>query len=104
MGKTAQESKDIEVEQGIKIASAASKTASLKHFIWSTLPDATGTSGGKFPCPHLDSKAVVDKHIMDKLPELAKKTTFLWVGFYGSNLAYFPTTKPAMFVSSLPLI
>ena len=28
------------------------------------------------------------------MPELAAKTTFVWVGFYGTTLAYFPPLKP----------
>ena len=84
---------------GIKIATAASKTASLTHYIWSSLPSCEKTSGGKFPVPHCDSKAIVDQHILEKLPELAKKTTFLWVGYYASNLAYFPLCKVEYFVS-----
>ena len=52
--------------------------------------------------PHCDSKAIVDQHIFDNLPELAKKTTFLWVGYYASNLAYFPLCKVEYFVSGFP--
>ena len=87
---------------GIKIATAASKTASLTHYIWSSLPSGDKTSGGKFPVPHCDSKAIVDQHIFDELPELAKKTTFLWVGYYASNLAYFPLCKVEYLVSRFP--
>ena len=103
MGKDAPQSRDIEVEQGIKIATAASKTSSLKHYVWSSLPGGKKTSDGKFEVPHCDSKAIIDDHIMEKLPELAKKTTFLWVGFYASNLAYFPLCKPNMIVRLLPV-
>ena len=46
---------------GIKIATAASKTASLTHYIWSSLPSGDKTSGGKFSVPHCDSKAIVDQ-------------------------------------------
>ena len=84
---------------GIKVATAASKTASLTHYIWSSLPGPEKISGGKFPVPHCDSKAIVDRHILDQLPELAMKTTFLWVGYYASNLAYFPLCKVEYFVS-----
>ena len=101
MGKDAHQSRDIEVEQGIKIAAAASKVSSLKHYIWSSLPGGEKTSNGKFPVPHCDSKAIIDEHIHSKMPDLAKKTTFLWVGFYGTNLVYFPLCKPNMLVSWL---
>ena len=87
---------------GIKIATAASETASLKHYIWSSLPGGKKTSGGKFAVPHCDSKAAIDDYILDKLPELAKKTTFLWVGYYASNLALLPMAKVEYLVSTIP--
>ncbi len=37
IGKDAVQSRDIEVEQGIMIATAAFKTYSLKHYVWSSL-------------------------------------------------------------------
>ena len=82
---------------GIKVATAASKTASFHHYICSSLPGPEKLSRGKLP--HCDAKAIVDRHILDQLPELAKKTTFLWVGYYASNLAYFPLCKVEYFVS-----
>ena len=44
--------------------------------------------------PHLDYKAQADAYLLREMPELAAKTTFLWVGFYGTNMAYFPPLKP----------
>lgn len=87
---------------GIKIATAASKTPSLKHYVWSSLPGAEKSSGGKFTVPHCDSKAIIDEYIEEKLPELAQKTTFLWVGYYASNLVFFPMVKPEYTVRHLP--
>lgn len=88
---------------GIKIATAASKTPSLKHYVWSSLPGAEKSSGGKFVVPHCDSKAIIDEYIEGKLPELAQKTTFLWVGYYASNLVFFPMIKPEYTVREYPL-
>jgi hypothetical protein len=56
-------------------------------------------SGGKYLVPHMEYKAQVDDHIRANLPELAKKTTFLWTGWYPTNMAYMPLIKPMEVVS-----
>ncbi|ORY04863.1 hypothetical protein BCR34DRAFT_591066 [Clohesyomyces aquaticus] len=93
-GKTQAESGTLEAEQSMKLARAASKTSTLEHYIWSTLPNAKNSSNGKAPVPHFDYKADVDDRIRAELPDLAKKTTYLWLGFYPTNLAFFPMVKP----------
>lgn len=76
-----------EVMQGKNLATAAASTPSLKHYIWSTLPNAKDISNGKWVIPHFEGKNVVDAYIQNELKDsLWGKTTFLWVGFYGSNL------------------
>ena len=44
--------------------------------------------------PHLDHKAGVDERIQKELPELAAKTTYIWMGWYSSNMAFFPVIRP----------
>jgi len=83
---------ELEVTQGINIAKAAAATETLEHFIWSTLPDGRKISNGKFIVPHFDGKNQVDRYIKSDLA-LLEKTTFLWVGFYASNLT-FPMFTP----------
>lgn len=90
---------EIEYNQGVKMANAASKTASLEHYIFATLPSASKATNGKIHVPHMDYKANVDVYIKGKLPELAKKTTFVWHGMYASNSAFFPCMKPTFLVS-----
>jgi NmrA-like family len=99
-GKTQDQSGEIEEEQAMKLARAAAKTSTLEHYIWSTLPAAKALTGGKFPVPHLDYKANVDHRIRKELPQLAKKTTYLYFGFYPSNMAFFPMMKPLEVVFS----
>lgn len=36
----------------------------------------------------MDGKAQVDEYIINSLPALAEKTTFLWDGFYSKNVRY----------------
>jgi len=96
----AEEASMIDYKQGVNLANAASATASLEHYIWATLPSGTKGSGGKCPIPHTDKKAEVDVYIRDKFPELAKKTTFLWHGFYITNIAYLPMLQPTLLATS----
>jgi hypothetical protein len=88
-----------EQQQATNIAIAASKTEGLEHYVFSTLPSATKTSNGKIAVPHLDYKAEVDIYIREKLPELAKKTTYIYLGWYPQNMAYFPMCKATELVS-----
>lgn len=52
-GKSREESGRIEQQQGISLAKAASKTATLEHYIYSTLPGAAKATGGKIVVPHV---------------------------------------------------
>lgn len=99
--KTLAEAAVIEENQGVALANAAAKTATLEHYIWSTLPEMNELSEGKINVPHCDCKARVDAYIRQNLPTLAAKTTYLWMGFYPSNMAYFPIFKPFKMVSPL---
>ncbi|KAJ9656365.1 hypothetical protein H2201_008559 [Coniosporium apollinis] len=63
---------EIEHNQGVNMARAASKTTTLEHYIWSTLANPMKISNGKYLIPHFE--------------ELLKKTTFLWVTYFASNL------------------
>ncbi|HLZ11118.1 MAG TPA: NmrA/HSCARG family protein [Candidatus Acidoferrum sp.] len=53
-----------EAEQATAAIRAA-KDAGVKHFIWSTLPDVEGISGGKFHVPHFTGKAKVDRVVKE---------------------------------------
>ncbi|MCJ1398028.1 hypothetical protein MMC11_001225 [Xylographa trunciseda] len=83
-----------EQDQAITLAKAAAKTKTLEHYIWSTLPSTKTVSGGKHFVPHMEPKSQVDQYIRDKLPELAEKTTFLWVAWYAANMAKMILIKP----------
>ena len=58
-------------EQGtneLKQATAAvrvAKDVGVKHFIWSTLPDAAAISDGKFHVPHFTGKAKIDRIVKE---------------------------------------
>ncbi|GCB22902.1 NmrA-like family domain-containing protein 1 [Aspergillus awamori] len=89
---------EIEYQQGVNLAQAASQTPSLELYIWSTLPDSRTLSSGAVVVPHFAAKARVDEFIkQDQV--LLSKTVFLWVTFYTSNLFY-PPFAPVYAVSS----
>jgi hypothetical protein len=90
----------VELQQGKNIANAAAKTATLKHLIWSTLPDSKKISNGKYVVPHFDGKARIDQYIKSKA-DLYAKTTFLWVTWYAQNYQ-FPMFTPNFAVSLSP--
>src|SRR5712675_1924056 len=62
----------------------AAKEAGVKHFIWSTLPNAEAISGGKFDVPHFTGKARIDSIV--KAAGFASHT-FVIAPFYFQNLA-----------------
>ncbi|KAL4966422.1 NmrA/HSCARG family protein [Aspergillus stella-maris] len=83
---TIEKSMEVETTLGINLAIAASKTESLEHYIFSTLPDSSKYSGGKAIVPYYESKNAVERYIRSNLPGLLEKTTFLWLGWYASNV------------------
>ncbi|KAL4887105.1 hypothetical protein BJY04DRAFT_177308 [Aspergillus karnatakaensis] len=87
-----QKSMDNETQQGINLANAAAATDSLEHYVWSTLPNTRQNSGGRAVVPYFESKNRVDSHIRS-LPDLLQKTTFVWIGWYASNILM-PTQHP----------
>ncbi|GME51530.1 NAD(P)-binding protein [Neofusicoccum parvum] len=93
-GFTQAQAGDIEFRQGVTLARLAAEVKTLEHFIWSTLPAADVLTNGECPVPHFDYKAKVDRHIREKIPALAAKSTFLFFGFYPSNFAFFHMLKP----------
>lgn len=84
-----EEAMKVEYGQGVNIVSAASKTSTLEHFIWSTLPDSRKISNGEYILPHFDAKARIDAYIKEN-KALLSKTTFLYVTYYSGNLLYPP--------------
>jgi hypothetical protein len=72
-GLSADEAGKKEVGQAYNVAVAASKIATLEHYLFSTLPNATALTDGKRSVPHMDHKAGVDERIRKELPQLAAK-------------------------------
>ncbi|KAH8762134.1 hypothetical protein F5883DRAFT_716656 [Diaporthe sp. PMI_573] len=88
-----EKSMETETLLGKNLADAAAATESLEHYVWSTLPNSRRNSGGKVVVPYYESKNRVDDHIKTQHPQLLQKTTFLWLGWYASNMNY-PWYRP----------
>ncbi|KAI8937499.1 hypothetical protein NX059_005217 [Plenodomus lindquistii] len=93
-GKSQTESGEAEAAQAMLLARAVARAPSVEHYIFSTLPNAKKITQGKVEVPHLDYKAEVDERMKKELPELAKKTTFLYYGYYPTNMVTMPNLKP----------
>ncbi|KAJ6134651.1 hypothetical protein N7523_000973 [Penicillium sp. IBT 18751x] len=82
------QSTDIEIAQGKAIADAAAQTSTLKHLIWSALPDPVKLSGGQFRnVHHWKGKSLVTDYIQTKnLALWAKTTTILFPNYFENCL------------------
>ena len=88
------EAGETEAKQAYNVALAASKTPTLQHYLFSTLPQASALTNGERPVPHMDHKAGVDERIRKELPDLAAKTTYVWMGWYSANMVSMPLIRP----------
>lgn len=101
---------ELENAQGTNLMRAAADTKSLKHLIWSTLPDSNVISKGKWKVPHFMSKQAANAYILGGYTgydaegqqqepgwgSLKDKSTLMSIGVYGSNFrnhSYRPIKK-----------
>ncbi|KAK2735195.1 hypothetical protein FQN57_001335 [Myotisia sp. PD_48] len=74
--------REMEIQQGHNLADAAKET-NIKHLVWSSMPDATKLSGGKYlNVVTFDTKANVERYIR----QLGLPASFFLAGFYMSNI------------------
>ena len=80
----------------------------LKHQRWSITfrapshllsPPRTGSGLYRIWKAYFECKAAVDQYILSRLPDLTKKTTFLWVSYYGLNNLVSPMLMPVKIVT-----
>ncbi|VZH92504.1 unnamed protein product [Fusarium fujikuroi] len=74
-------------ERHVKNAAyAASKTSTLEKYIYSALGPMKDVSKGKYShCHHWETKAAAVKYIKNEMPELAKKTSYVYMAAYATN-------------------
>ena len=98
---------EVETTQGKTAVDAAAKVPSLERFIFSPLIHVAKASGGKYPrSQHANAKGWIADYIQTAQPELAKKTSLIYLGGYNDNPSLMPRPDPApgqyMFVMPLP--
>lgn len=86
----------LEIEQGKNVVrAAAAQLATLELLVLSTLSDTIKWTKGEIKHNyHFDGKAEYTKYLKEQHPELAKKTSYLMVGYYTSNWKTFPVFNP----------
>lgn len=78
--------KEKEIQQNKNIIDAAAKVETLERFIFSSLPNTEKLSGGKYSHVHqFDEKAIAEEYGKTTYPELWKKTSVLYAGFFLEN-------------------
>ncbi|KAM0232314.1 hypothetical protein ACHAP5_010773 [Fusarium lateritium] len=86
-------------------AYAASKTPTLEKYIYSALGPMKDVSKGKYShCHHWETKAAAVKYIENEMPELAKRTSFIYVAAYATNPFFYPKkdTETGEYVLAVP--
>jgi len=81
---------DQEVLHGKYAAIAAASVSSLERFVYSALGPIKKHSKGKYASNHWDSKAGILEFVEERLPNLYKKLSVIYLGGYNTN----PFFKP----------
>ncbi|KAJ6157605.1 hypothetical protein N7470_005197 [Penicillium chermesinum] len=82
---------EIEVNHGKNAAIVAAGISTLQRFVYSALGPMKAASGGKYPhSRHWETKASIVEYIQAEQPELAKKTSFIYIGAYITNRFLYP--------------
>lgn len=79
-------SRERETQQNINIIDAVAKVSTLKRFVFSSLPNTNILSGGKYShIYHFDGKAMAEEYGKSTHPELWRKTSVFYAGYYLEN-------------------
>jgi len=78
--------RDYEAQQNRNIIDAAAKVSTLDRFIYSSLPNMSKLSGGKYAhVYYCDSKAIAEEYGKSTYPKLWEKASVFYAGFYLEN-------------------
>ncbi|KAI0430379.1 hypothetical protein F5Y09DRAFT_356012 [Xylaria sp. FL1042] len=82
---------ETELQHGKNAVSAASGVSTLELLIYSALGPMNVASKGKYPTSyHWETKAAVVEYIKKEQPNLANKTSFIYLGAYATNAFLMP--------------
>lgn len=85
-----------EILHGRNAALAASKIPTLERIVYSALFPMKKLSHGKYDhSHHWESKAAIVDFIRNEVPDLAKKTSEIYLGAYNTNALIMPRPDPA---------
>jgi uncharacterized protein YbjT (DUF2867 family) len=94
-----------EVTHGENAVNVAATIPTLERLIYSALGPMKAASGGKYSdSHHWETKAYIVNYIEKQKVELAKKTSFIYIGAYITNPFLYPKfqAESGMFVAALP--
>jgi hypothetical protein len=96
LDSAAQQAFDAEVEHGKNAVHAASKIPTLERFVYSALGPMSRASGGKYHRTfHWEAKAAVVDYIFGgEMPDLAARTSLVYLGAYNTNALIKPGPDP----------
>ncbi|KAI8623313.1 NAD(P)-binding protein [Xylariaceae sp. FL1651] len=84
-----------ELQHGKNAVIAALGVLTLERFIYSALGPMNAASNGKYPDSyHWEGKAAIVEYIEKEQPELAKKTSTIYIGAYTTNPLLAPKLNP----------
>ncbi|KAJ8125626.1 hypothetical protein O1611_g8014 [Lasiodiplodia mahajangana] len=86
---------DTEVQHGKNAVAAAAGVPTLERLVYSALGPMNAGSNGKYPTSyHWETKAAIVEYIENENPDLAKKTSFIYLGAYATNAFLVPKLDP----------
>ncbi|KAL2821434.1 hypothetical protein BDW59DRAFT_109781 [Aspergillus cavernicola] len=78
--------RELELQQSRNIINAAAKVTTLKHFIFSSIPNSQKISNGKYEhVYHFEGKGLAQEYGQSAHPKLWEKTTVFYAGLYLEN-------------------
>ncbi|KAJ5356477.1 hypothetical protein N7517_011086 [Penicillium concentricum] len=102
---SAKQGYEAEVAHGENAANVAATIPTLERLIYSALGPMNRASSGKYSgCHHWETKAHIVDYIETQKPELAKKTSFIYIACYVINPFLYPRfqLESNKFVSLMP--
>ncbi|KAI0449498.1 hypothetical protein F5B21DRAFT_494158 [Xylaria acuta] len=86
---------EAEVLHGKNAVQAAAGVLTLEKLVYSALGPMNRASNGKYPTSyHWETKAAIVDYIENEQPDLAKKSSFIYIGAYVTNPLLIPKPDP----------